>query len=312
VARGKAKPDMPGEVLKFLDYIIGEKNFSKRTLKSYKKDMEQFVDFARSSKLHGTSPLGHFNFRQMKPVIIRSFLATFHRKKLSPSSINRKLSTIRSFFRFMVREGWVDNNIAAMVPAPKQPKKMARFLTQEEVALLIDGLDEQSKHYTRNKAMLELFYSSGLRIAELWSLNIQDIDLKQKLVRVVGKGDKERIVPVGSKAIQAIEELLSAQETTVGAVFKSQPSKRMSIRSIFNVVTKEGMKSGILKRVTPHMLRHTFATHMMEGGADLRVIQELLGHESLTTIEKYTHLELSRLLEVYDKAHPHAKMSKEV
>lgn len=300
----------PAEVEEFITYISIEKNFSPLTIKSYRKDLEQFINFARVSNLSGTSK-ARLNFRQMEPRLIRSFIADLHRKRLSPSTIERKFSAVRSFFKYLVRKGWTDRNIARLVLTPKKPKRTPKFLTVDEAFALVENLDSSSPFYRRDKAILELFYSSGSRIAELQSLNIEDMDLDSRFVRIRGKGNKEREVPVGRKALAAIKELLHEEQRDGGPLFISKRSKRLSVRAIFNIVVKHGIKSGIFKRVAPHMLRHTFATHMLDGGADLRAIQEFMGHSSLATTEKYLHVGLDRLMEVYDKAHPHARLPKE-
>ncbi len=297
---------LPDEAQNFLKYVSIERNYSKRTLKSYRSDIEQFVIFANGSNMPGTSPHGRFNFRQMKPLIVRSFMAHLHKRKLAPSSIERKLSTLRSFFRYLVREGWMDNNIASMIPAPKKPKRIPRFLSVDEMFSILENRNRDDKNYLRDNAMLELFYSSGLRISEIASLSIGDLNLENKMVRVIGKGRKERILPVTKKAVKAVKALLEDCGRTAGPLFSSRGSKRISLRTIFNIVVNSGIKGGVFKRVTPHMLRHTFATHLLDGGADLRAIQELLGHSTLATTQRYTHIALDHLMKVYDKAHPHA------
>jgi len=303
----KGAVPLPDEVKGFLDYISAEKNYSPLTLKSYRKDLEQFIDFARRSNLRGTSPVGRLNFRQMEPELVRRFAADLHRIKLAPSTIERKLSCLRAFFRFLQREGWADANIASEVPLPKKPKRTPRFLTVDEAAVFVESLDASSRHYLRDRAALELFYSSGLRAAELHGLNMEDLDIENRFLRVRGKGNKERLVPIGSKAVEAVKALLGSVGSQSGPLFVSRPGKRITVRTIFNIVVRQGIKSGLFKRVTPHMLRHTFATHMLDGGADIRAIQLLLGHSSLATTEKYTHVGLDRLMEIYDKAHPHAE-----
>ena len=220
--------------------------------------------------------------------------------------MERKLSALRAFFKYLVREGWMDNNIAAMVPAPKKPKRIPRFLSVDEVFAILERLDPKDKNYLRDRAMLELFYSSGLRVSEIASVSIGDVDMERGMTRVLGKGGKERLVPIMRKALEAIRELIDDIGRDVGPLFTSRGNRRISVRTVFNMVVNRGIKGGVFKRVTPHMLRHTFASHLLDGGADLRAIQELLGHASLATTQKYTHIALDHLMKVYDKAHPHA------
>ncbi|MDH5542686.1 MAG: tyrosine recombinase XerC [Nitrospinota bacterium] len=299
---------IPKEIEKFLTHISIEKGFSPKTSKAYGKDLAQFAEFAFKSPLvekKGTS--GAIDFEKMEVIAVRSFVAELHRKKLAPSSIERKLSALRAFFRYLAREGMVEKNIAEAVPLPKKPKKMPKFLSVDEAFALMDSADKGSPTMLRDRAMLELFYSSGLRIAELQGLNAEDVDLTGNLVRVMGKGSKERIIPVGKKAAVAIRELMKSNGKDSGPLFYSRLKKRLSMRQTYEVVVKHGIRAGIIKRLTPHMIRHTFATHMLNGGADLRAIQELLGHSSLGTTEKYTHVGIERLMNVYDSAHPHAR-----
>ena len=285
-----------------------EKGFSPKTSKAYGKDLAQFAEFAfKSSLTEKNKKTGALDFTKMEVMAVRSFVAELHRKKLAPSSIERKLSALRSFFRYLAREGIVDKNIAEAVPLPKKPKKTPKFLSVDEAFALMDSTDKKSPTSLRDRAMLELFYSSGLRIAELQSLNAESVDLTEHLVRVMGKGSKERIVPVGKKAIDAIRSLIAENGKQSGPLFISNRKRRLSMRQTYEVVVQHGIKAGIIKRLTPHMIRHTFATHMLNGGADLRAIQELLGHASLATTEKYTHVGIERLMNVYDNAHPHAR-----
>jgi integrase/recombinase XerC len=298
---------LPKEIEKFLKYIINEKGFAEKTLKSYSVDLKQFTDFAKVSKLVSKKNDGSVDFRAIKTNAIRSFVADLHRRKLSPATIERKISTLRAFFRFLARKNIVDKNPATAVPLPKKPKRLPKFLTVDEADALMASVDKKSPHAKRDKAILELFYSSGLRIAELHTVNVEDLDLLKKVVRVTGKGSKERVVPVGRKALTALRELIDETGKRKGPLFMSKPGKRLSLRTLYDIIVRQGVKSGILKRVTPHMLRHTFATHVLDGGADLRSIQEMLGHSSLSTTEKYTHVSLDHLMDVYDRAHPHAK-----
>lgn len=298
---------LPREIERFLKYIINEKGFSEKTLKSYSIDLIQFNEFIKNSKLVKKKSDGSIDFRKIETNAIRSFVSNLHRKKLAPSTIERKISTLRSFFRFLGRKSIAFKNPASAVPLPKKPKRLPRFLTVDEADALMVSVDKKSPHAKRDTAILELLYSSGLRIAEVHAVNVEDLDLFKKVVRVTGKGNKERVVPVGRKALTATENLLSETGTVKGPLFMSKPGRRLSLRTLYDIIVRHGVKSGIFKHLTPHMLRHTFATHLLDGGADLRSIQEMLGHSSLSTTEKYTHVSLDHLMDVYDRAHPHAK-----
>ncbi len=295
-----------GAVPGFLNYLRVEKNFSPNTIKAYKKDLAQFVEFLKNRRGHkssGPEP----DFGALDTMDLRGFAADLHRQKQNPSSVGRKLSCLRTFFRYLLREGIVKKNIASAVPIPKKPVKRPRGLTVDDAFALMASPDGEKRNGPRDRAVLELFYGCGLRIAELHTLDMEDYDPDAKSLRVVGKGRKERIVPVGAKAVSALRDYMAESGTATGAMFRSSRKKRLAVRSIYNVVIRHATKAGIAGSVSPHTLRHSFATHMMDGGADLRTIQELLGHASLGTTQKYTHVSLDRLMKVYDDAHPHAK-----
>jgi len=244
-------------------------------------------------------------------------MAFLYGRKLKKSSINRKISSLRAFYRFLVREGTVRNNPAQDVQTPKTEKYMPTFLSVDEAFDLLEASgSDPSLSGLRNLAMLELFYSSGLRLAELAGLDEDDVNFSAALVKVRGKGKKERIVPVGKRALEALKRYLSATEDTRrklfregmgGALFLNERGGRITTRSIARIVDTATVKSGIGRKISPHALRHSFATHLLAAGADLRSIQEMLGHESLSTTQKYTAVNINRLMEVYDKAHPRAK-----
>ena len=296
-----------GAVSGFLNYLRVEKNFSPNTIKAYKKDLAQFLEFINKKKARegrGLEP----DFPAIDVMDMRGFTADLHRQKQNPSTVGRKLSCLRSFFKYLLREGIVEKNIALMVPIPKLPIKRVRSLTVDDAFALMVSPDRKNKNGMRDRAILELFYGCGLRIAELHTLDREDYDRDAKNLRVVGKGRKERIVPIGAKAVNALLGYMAESSAArTSALFLSSRMKRLAVRSIYNVVIRHATKAGIAGGVSPHTLRHSFATHMMDGGADLRTIQELLGHASLGTTQKYTHVSLDRLMKVYDDAHPHAK-----
>ena len=224
----------------------------------------------------------------------------------------RKLSTLKSFFEYALRQKWILANPAKTIRAPKIPKRVPRFLTVDEVFKLLAAPKTFTVLDSRDKAILELFYSSGLRLSELVGLNTQDIDFEKCMVRVRGKGDKERMVPMGKQAVASLK-LYFEKRTTLfhgklvdKAVFLNKNGTRVSARAVERLIDKYLKQSGIQKKVTPHILRHTFATHLLNSGADMRGIQELLGHASLSTTQRYTHVELDKLMKVYDKTHPKA------
>jgi integrase/recombinase XerC len=233
-------------------------------------------------------------------------------KKNSAASVARKLASLRSFFQYWVRKGALDNNPAKDVASPKVPRRLPNFLSIDEVFRLLDSPKGTNPLASRDRAILELLYASGLRVSELVGLNIDQIDFTENVIRVVGKGNKERMVPIGAKAKEAVEKYIEARGHLAGengdkhAVFVNRRGGRLTPRSVERLIQKYIKACGINKKVTPHVIRHTFATHLLNAGADLRGIQELLGHASLSTTQKYTHVSVDKLMEVYDKAHPKA------
>ncbi|MDD4457401.1 MAG: tyrosine recombinase XerC, partial [Syntrophotalea acetylenica] len=241
-------------------------------------------------------------------LLLRRYLARLHKRNCR-TTIGRKLSAIRSFFRYLVRQGALQVNPAETVATPRRERYLPKVLTVDEMFALIQAAASDEPLTVRDRAILELFYSSGLRVGELAALDVGHVDLAEGLVRVRGKGDKERIVPVGRMARQALDRYLVAR----GAPRQDHPlflnyrGERLSARSIERNLKKWLLHAGILKDASPHALRHSFATHLLDGGADLRAIQELLGHASLSTTQKYTQVSLDRLMDVYDRAHPRSR-----
>lgn len=292
---------MKKHIEQFCNSLKAEKDVSPHTMRAYTKDLEEFLSFTDKKP------------QDIDNLDIRGFLASLHYRKLKKSSIARKLATIRSFFKYLHREGIVKKNPAKLVSSPKVPKSLPRFLTVDEAFALMDSPKGDTFQASRDKAILELLYSSGLRVSELTTLDINDFDIKESLVRVKGKGKKERIIPIGSKAVEAMENYLPERillKKKSQALFLNNRGGRLTQRSIRRIVDKYGRMIALKGHLSPHALRHTFATHLLHGGADLRAIQELLGHSSLSTTQKYTHVDIVHLIEVYDKAHPLAKEAK--
>jgi len=285
----------------FLTFLESEKNASSHTIKNYLIDLREFSFCSKKKKVQDISHLD-----------IRAFLAYLRNKSYSKSSISRKLACLRSFFKFLARENVLNSNPASAIATPKREKRLPFFLDADEILHLLDAPNRGTWEEKRDKAMLETLYSSGLRVSELVGLNHEDVDFFSGLVRVRGKGKKERIVPIGQVAMQWIQEYLQAKAPKNGeagfkkALYINRFGGRLTDRSVRRMVLKYVRRVGINKEVSPHTLRHSFATHMLDRGADLRSVQELLGHENLSTTQIYTHVSTRRLKEAYDAAHPRA------
>ena len=290
----------------FCRYLDTERNVSPHTLAAYRGDLEQLSAFV--SRETG----GAAGVKDVNHLLLRRYLALLG-KRAKKSSVGRKLAAIRSFFRFLVRHGVVDKNPAELIATPKKENRLPFHLDIDQVTTLVEAPQADDKHALRDRAILEMLYSCGLRVSELTGLAIGDLDLSGGMVRVLGKGGKERIVPVGSRALEAIRMYLAERGELAGSgpLFLNTRGQRINRRSVARIVDAHVLRIAAFKRISPHVLRHTFATHMLEGGADLRAIQELLGHASLSTTQKYTHVGIDRLMEVYDKAHPKAHTKKE-
>ena len=282
----------------FMRHLEIERGVSAHTLRAYRKDLEEFIAYTK------TEP------EKMDMLDVRGFIADQISKGLSKITISRRLSSIRSFFKFLHREGYIQSNPAKLVSNPKLPKLLPKFLSVDETFSLVEKPEGIGFMPARDRAILELLYSSGLRVSELAGLNMEDLNTKEGLVKAKGKGKKERIVPIGTKAIDAIKSYLIERmlmKTREEAVFLNRLGTRLTDRGVRRIVVKYARASDINGQIGPHTLRHSFASHMLQGGADLRVIQELLGHASLSTTQKYTHLDITHLMDIYDKAHPLAK-----
>ena len=283
---------------KFIRYLEIEKAVSAHTLRAYRKDLEIFFDYVK------TEPEG------IDMIDVRGFVAEQIKGGMSKTSVSRRLSCIRSFFKFLYKEGHIKSNPAKFVSNPNVPKLLPRFLSVDEVFSLVEKPEGFGFIPVRDKAILELLYSSGLRVSELSGLNIEDLNIKESLVKIRGKGKKERIVPVGSKAIDALKSYMIERmllKSKDKALFLNRIRTRLTDRGVRRIVVKYARELAMYGQISPHTMRHTFASHLLQGGADLRVIQELLGHSSLSTTQKYTHLDITHLMDIYDKAHPFAK-----
>ncbi len=301
-------PDL--HIQQFLLYLKNEKNSSKHTRRSYANDLHELVAFLKE-RFSEFIPQEQIDWSQVSLHALRSYLALLY-SKLKPSSIARRIATLRSFYNFMVGHKILERNLAAEIASPKIPKSLPKFLEVEEVVRLVEAPSGEGFEAARDRAILELFYSSGLRIGELAPLKIHEVDLQEAMVRVKGKGGKERVVPIGKMACAAIRDYLAersevrAQAGYEQTLFLGKRGKQIDPKVIARMLHRYVLQLGLGKHVNPHMLRHSFATHLMNHGADLRGIQELLGHSSLSTTQKYTHVSLDQLMEVYDKAHPKA------
>jgi integrase/recombinase XerC len=290
------------EIGDFLDYLTYERNVSVNTIIAYRDDLESFVGFLCND--YFTLGRDQLDLTKIDNLTIRAWLARLARRKLSRTSIARYLSTLRSFFKYLMREGIVEANPARMVATPKREKHLPSVLQPSEVALLMEQPDLSTPLGLRDRAFLELMYGSGLRISEVIGVEIDDLELRARLVKVRGKGSKERIVPFGSKAEEALRAWFAVREEH--AVFVNYRGARITARSMARLFDTYVRAAALRKGVSPHTMRHSFATHLLNAGADLRGIQELLGHASLSTTQKYTHLNDWQLIEVYRKAHPKA------
>jgi integrase/recombinase XerC len=318
---------MKQHIDRFIEYLRYERNASPNTIREYRRDVTQFMQFLTPPG-EKTMPLGHIDHR-----VIREFVGWSYDQKLEKSSVARKLAALRTFFKFCVREGVVKQNPARLVSTPKLPKRVPRVITAEEMNGFLDNIlggdaatkrkrrakpreqDDAKVMLKRDRAILELLYASGLRVSELVGLDLGDIDRAGQMLRVLGKGRKERVIPFGSSAQAALEAYWPVREEILNrpgaepefqAVFLNHYADRLGTRSVRAIVKKYSRLADVNWDLHPHSLRHAFATHLLADGADLRAIQELLGHVSLSTTQRYTQASIQQLMNVYDKAHPHA------
>lgn len=299
---------MEQAVVNFERHIAVEKNLSAHTVRNYIADIRQFGAFLKERSKETVTEIDQDD--------IRSYLARLYRSKVKKATISRKLASVRAFFKFLLREGKIRENPAETLQGPKPEKYLPAFLSVDEAFGLLGVTFAPDIMGLRDKAMLEMLYSTGMRVGELTGMNVSEVDFSTSLARVRGKGRKERMAPVGEPALRALEAYLERRWTAFpdsrtndgmqAPLFLNSRGTRLSSRSMARILDKYARASGMGKRISPHVMRHTFATHLLDAGADLRAIQELLGHKSLSTTQKYTSLSLSKLLEVYDKSHPMA------
>lgn len=283
---------------KFVRYLEIEKNYSSHTILNYKLDLEGFNKF-----------IGEADLEKIDYLTLRKYLAVLKEKNLGNRTVGRRLSSLRSFFKFLTRESYIKTNPMLMLSSPKLEKHLPSFMTEDEVYKLIEAAfakDKDDLLGLRDRAILESFYSSGLRISELVGLNLDDVDFISGILKVRGKGKKERIVPMGETALSAIRKYLDKRKKQSNVVFLNNHDQRLTTRGVSFVLMKYLKAAGTKPGVSAHTFRHSFATHLLNRGADLRTVQELLGHANLSTTQIYTHLTTEKLKSVYDKAHPHA------
>jgi integrase/recombinase XerC len=290
------------EIAEYLQSLRTERRLSPNTSAAYARDLAALRDFCEREGVASLAELDSYH--------IRRFAAESHRKGLAPRSIARRLSAVRSFLRALVARGRLNANAALDISAPKSARRLPGTLDADQVALLLESTDD-APLALRDRAMLELFYSSGLRLAELIGLDTVDLDFVDQTVRVTGKGNKTRILPVGRQALEAVQNWLPVRlglaKPDERALFVSQRGRRLAARSVQIRVAQWARQRGSARHLHPHLLRHSFASHLLESSGDLRAVQELLGHSSISTTQVYTHLNFQHLAESYDKAHPRAR-----
>ncbi len=299
----------------FFEHLRYERNVSAHTLRNYSSDLEQFHEHIARPKSDGTRT--QIPVKDIDHLTIREWMANLHGLNKKKTSIARKLASLRTFFQFLVREGVLDNNPAKLVATPRIERKLPNHLSMEDAVRFIESPDLETDLGKRDRAILEFLYATGMRVGELVNLNLKDIDFREKLVRVTGKRKKQRILPFGDPALQSLMFYLNEAradflnscppaERDEGAIFLNYQGTRITTRSVGRMVDKYIKQTADIHDISPHSLRHSFATHLLDSGADLRDIQELLGHARLSTTQIYTHVSMEKLIEVYDRAHPKA------
>ncbi len=315
---------MKEPVTAFLRHLEVEKHASPHTLRAYRRDIEEWVRFLldpggpdmapRTPPRHTPdmaprTPPGQIPQSQIIRATgrdVRAWLAALHARGLDATSVGRKIAAVRSLYRFLARRGVVDTSPAREIRAPRLARKLVSFLPADEAAAMVDARGVAGASRARDVAVLEMLYATGLRVSELSGLDLDAVDRDARTVRVLGKGNKERIVPYGAPAARALEAYLGRRVAGRGPVFVNPRGGRLTVRSIHTIVRRAARAAGITRRASPHTLRHTFATHLLDRGADLRMIQELLGHSRLSTTQRYTHVSTAQLLKTYTAAHPRA------
>lgn len=308
---------MQKHIEKFKIHLVAEKGASENTVAGYLNDLDQFSLFLKKTG-HACNSKGAVDIKKVDRLAVRSYMVHMHDRGLTGTTMSRKLSSLSSFFKFLCREGHLQNNLVKSIPAPKKENYLPSFMSVDDIFRLLELPETNTLIGARDRAILEVFYSTGMRISELVTLQLDFINRENQKVRVLGKGKKERWLPLGGKAIAALDAYLSRRQVLIrkmkpeplpSAVFLNTRGNGLTTRGVRKIVGKylDQLVSG---RHSPHSIRHSFATHLLEGGADLRTIQEMLGHASLSTTQKYTHLTVDRLIETYDQAHPRALHSK--
>ena len=299
---------LTGYIEHFITWLTDEKGYSPHTIVNYQRDLIEFV--ANTGR--------EIDVKEIDTHVIRNYVYSLNIKNKS-SSVARKLSALRTFFKFLEQESLIEQNPMGSISMPKQEQHIPVFLTVDEVFALLESPGDEETFGARDRAMLELLYSTGMRVSELVACDMATLDFDTEMVRVRGKGNRERLIPIGVPAIKALREYFIQRDVQLknrlqkgkkcdgDAMFLNSRSSRITTRSVERLIAEYGHKAGIDKPVTPHVLRHSFATHLLEMGADMRSVQELLGHASLSTTQKYTHLDMVHLMKVYDKAHPKAR-----
>ena len=288
----------------FQDYLIFERGLSKRTLSAYQHDLENCIEFLAQQGITDPS--------HVTPTVLRPWIFSLHEVGLAPSSIRRAQSAVRTFFRFLLAEGWLSVDPTERLESPKIRDRLPEFLTKEETQRLLDAPNPQKSLYWRDRSILELLYASGVRVSELVGLLISGLDLDDSFITVFGKGGKERIVPVGVPALLTLKRYLSElrpkldQAEGRGHVYLNARGRPLTRESVWKLVRDSGRRADINKNVSPHTLRHTFATHLLEGGADLAAVQEMLGHVDISSTQIYTHVDREYLRQIHGKYHPRA------
>jgi len=309
---------MEGYIERFDSYLAAIKHASVHTRRNYRSDLLEFLSFLQENEKKVWHN-GSIDLNAIKPLVIRDYLAYLYHKN-SKATIARKLAALKSFFKFMVKEGFAQAHPAHPLSAPRKEHGIPTFLSVDEMFSLIEQPDRKKPLGVRDRAVLELMYSCGLRVSEIVGLNLEDLDFDEGFVTVCGKGNKERMVPVGGKALEALRAYLTCRPglikatgngLTPAALFLNHRGGRLTTRSIGRMINRYAAALTVFRPVHPHAIRHTFATHLLDAGADLRAIQELLGHSSLSTTQRYTHAGIDRLMDVYDRAHPRAKRKTE-
>jgi|HigsolmetaAR203D_1030402.scaffolds.fasta_scaffold15214_2 tyrosine recombinase XerC/tyrosine recombinase XerD len=293
----------------YMQYLAAERGLSRNTLESYERDLTQFVAFLKERQVNDP--------RMVAKPHLTDYLMRLKQQGKSPATVARATVAIRSFFQFLYREKEIDADPSQLLGVPKRERRLPKAMTMEEVERLLDIPDDATPQAARDKAMLELLYATGMRVSELLSLDLSDLQLNMGFVRCFGKGSKERIVPVGKTAIRCLEAYLNGRRAellngnSASAVFVNRRGQRLTRQGFWKIVKRRAEEAGIRKVITPHTLRHSFATHLLENGADLRAVQVMLGHADIGTTQIYTHVTHKRMKEVYDWTHPRAKIGKD-